>query len=361
MKIIQIIPSFCTGGAEIMCENLCRELKNAGHQVIPVSMYSKKTAISSRLEKEGFDVRYLGKKRGFRPSMIFKISKLLKQENPDVLHAHTGAAQYAFLATIFHKIKAKVYTVHSLANYELNKVSRLLNKIAFKRLNVTPVALSKIIKDSVTRLYKLKDQDVPIVFNGINLDDCLVKTDYSINGNFKILHIGKFREEKNHEGLIDAFKKFSQVHPDSQLDLIGDGVRLEQIKEYVSKQGLTDSVNFLLQQDDVYPILEKADIFALSSNYEGMPLTLIEAMGTAVPIVATRVGGIPDMLTDNFNAFLVDVNSQALCDAFCKYYDSEDLRSHFGKRAKERSEDFSATLMAKRYVEIYQEKIEGKR
>ena len=98
--------------------------------------------------------------------------------------------------------------------------------------------------------------------------------------------------------------------------------------------------------------MHDADVFALTSNYEGMPMTLIEAMGTGLPIVATRVGGIPDMLDDD-SALLVPVDTDAVAEAFEKYYDDEMLRRNYGQAAANRANQFSAQAMAENYLKLY--------
>ena len=194
-----------------------------------------------------------------------------------------------------------------------------------------------------------------MVFNGIDLSRCIPKTDYSVNGNFKILHIGRFSEQKNHIGLVKAFKLFHDKHADSELGLIGDGEKKAEIEKYVEDNGLTSAVKFLGLQNNVYGYLNDADIFTLPSNYEGIPMTLIEAMGTGLPIVATAVGGVPDML-DEESALLVNVNDSAIAVAYEKYYLNEELRICHGISAAGLSKRFSSREMASRYCEFYQEK-----
>lgn len=156
MKIIQIIPEFGLGGAEIMCENLTYELLKSGYDVIIISMFSYHSAITERLEKAGVDIRYLGKKSGFDLSMIWKMRKIFKVNHVDVVHTHRYCAQYAIPAAVLAGIKRRIHTVHNIAQKENGKFARKLNKFFFKYCNVIPVALSDLIRDSVVKEYKLK-------------------------------------------------------------------------------------------------------------------------------------------------------------------------------------------------------------
>ena len=352
MKIIQIMPEFDVAGAEIMCENLIYQLQKKGHNVIAVSLYNFHSDITERMEKAGIEIRYLNKKRGFDFSMIVKLIKIFKAEKPDVIHTHRYIMLYAIPAAIFGGIKKRIHTLHSIATKENTKFLRKINKLFFKKFGVIPVALSEMIKNTIIDEYKIPADKVPVDYNGIDLSKCIVKNTYVINKNFKIIHIGRFQDVKNHSGLIDAFKLFHDKHNDSELILIGDGERKQIIEDYVKKIGLIECVKFLGRQPEVFNFLHNADVFTLTSFYEGIPMTLIEAMGTGLPIVATAVGGIPDML-DERSALLVPVVTREIALAFEKYYTNLNLRKQHGEAALELSKKFSASYMADGYIKIY--------
>lgn len=352
MKIVQIMPEFGLAGAETMCENLIYELIKIGHSVTVVSMYDYNSAITERLKKSGVDVQYLGKKPGFDFSMYKKMKRLFENIDADVVHTHRYCAQYAIPAAMIAGVKRRVHTVHNVAEKENGKLAREINKFFFRYCNLIPVALSGRIRDSIVKEYSISKNKIPIIYNGIDLSKCIPKTDYSVHGNFKILHIGRFSRQKNHIGLIKAFNMFHKKCPDSELWLIGDGEKKSEIESYVNNK-LGASVKFFGLQSDVYGYLHDADVFTLTSNYEGIPMTLVEAMGTGLPIVATNVGGVPDMLTNGINALLVKNDIEAIASAFAVYYMDEDFRERHGIMARERSTDFSAKMMAYKYLEIY--------
>ena len=352
MKIAQIMPEFGLAGAEIMCENLTYELCKAGHEVVVVSMYDYHSAITERLEQAGIEIRYLGKKPGLDVSMIPKMAKVFRETGVQVVHTHRYCAQYAMPAAMLAGVKHRVHTLHSVAPKENKKPARKLSKFFYKHCHVIPVSLSGLVQESVIEEYGLPACAIPVIYNGIDLSKCVPKDDYAVKGNFKILHIGRFSEEKNHIGLLTAFQKFHQIHPDSELWLIGDGKLHPAVQEHAKNHGMEASVKFLGLQSDVYGYMHDADVFALTSNYEGMPMTLIEAMGTGLPIVATRVGGIPDMLDDD-SALLVPVDMDAVSEAFEKYYCEEALRRTRGQEAADRAVRFSAEKMAENYLKVY--------
>jgi len=353
MNIVQIMPEFGLAGAEIMCENLTYELTKLGHKVTVISMYDFHSAITDRLEGAGIDVRYLGKKPGLDPSIIWKIKHILKETEAEIVHTHRYCAQYAVPAAMLAGVKRRVHTLHSIAAKENGRLARRLNHFFFSHCDLVPVALSEAVQETVVEEYGLKKEDIPVVFNGVDLSRCKSKDSYSVSGSFKVLHIGRFAEAKNHVGLVKAFGLFRKKYPDSELWLIGDGELKPEIERLVKESGLENCVKFKGLQSNVYGYLHDADIFTLPSNYEGIPMTLIEAMGTGLPIVATAVGGVPDMLTDGENACVVENDAQLIANAFEAYYVSKDMREHHGNKAKDRAIVFSAKTMAEKYVSVY--------
>lgn len=352
MKIVQIMPAFVLAGAETMCENLIYGLRSRGHEVVVVSMYDYHSPITERLEKAGVDLRYLNKKSGLDFSMILKIKRVLVETGADAVHTHLYCAQYAIPAAILAGVKIRVHTVHSVAQKENGKLARKLNSFFFKHCHLTPVALSEQVQKSIIEEYGIAAEKVPIIFNGIDLSKCNPKSDYTVNGEFKILHVGRFSEPKNHTGLLQAFHLFHAKHPDSELWLVGDGEIRPAAEEYVQQNGLSSAVKFCGLQSDVYGYLHDADIFTLPSFYEGISLALIEAMGTGLPVVATAVGGVPDMLSEEC-ALLVPVETEMIAAAFERYYCDPVLRCCHGQNARRESVRFSSEQMAKKYEALY--------
>ena len=344
---------FRVGGAEIMCENLCIALQKQGNEVIAISLYTEHSPIADRLEQAGIQVIYLDKKRGLDLSIFTKLCKLMKMEKPDVVHTHSCAARYAFPCASYCGIHAKIHTVHSIAQQEQSRAGKLINGFFFKYLGAVPVALSEKVQKTVESVYHLPEQKIPVVFNGIDLSKCQIKTDYSQKEVFRILHVGRFADVKNHVLILNSFTSFAERHPDARLQLLGEGELWDDMKELAKELQIDEKVEFAGLQSNVSPWLHDADLFILPSKYEGMPMTLIEAMGTGLPIIASKVGGIPDMLTDNYDALLIKPNVENLCNAMERLYSDQRLRAQFGTRARVRSEAFSSIKMATQYTDIY--------
>lgn len=355
MKVIQVIPRFSIGGAETMCESLSVFLKKAGCEVIVVSLYRYQSCITERLESEQVKVIYLDKKSGPDSSVILRLVKLFRSEKPDVVHTHLYAQRYAVPAAMLAGTKRIVHTVHNVAEKEAIKMAQKLGYFFYHYCHVTPVALSEEIQTSVCRLYRLPPQRVPVAVNGVDLRHCMVKNSYDSGEKLKFLHIGRFSEQKNHAMLLEAFGMLHADYPETELTLIGEGPLVQEIHQKAEALGLGECVHFAGVKDNVFPELHRADVFVLPSLYEGVPITLIEAMGTGLPIVATAVGGVPDMLTDGENALLTAVDAASVAKAMKQMTDVE-LRERLGKCARVRAvKQFSAEHMTEAYCAIYKQ------
>ena len=355
MKIFQIMPEFDLAGAEIMAENLSYYLVGDGHDVTVVSMYTKHTPITDRLEANGIKVVYLNKKSGFDPSIIFKLIKLFKKERPDIIHTHRYLARYAVPAAILSGVKGRVHTVHNMASKELCSRDRKINNFFYKKCGMHPVGISHIIKDTIVEEYGLRPEAIGLIYNGIDLQKCQLKTDYHLNDKFQILHVGRFSEQKNHIGILKAFSLVVKKFPNAVLNFYGMGPTFDECVAFVKESGLTENVNFCGTTDDIYSVMQKSDMFLLCSHYEGMPISLIEAMATQLPIVATNVGGIVDMIDNGENGLLCDNNIEDITEKMTLMMSDMELRKKCGINAGKKATLYSKERMGKEYVKLYQE------
>lgn len=354
MKILQVIPNLCFGGAEILCENLTCALKDMGHQVVVVSLYAERTPISQRMEAAGITIRYLDKKLGLDVSMVPKLRRLFLEEKPDVVHTHLDVIKYAALAAKLAGVSKCVHTVHSVAEKEAGgPAQKAVNGFYFRHGLSVPVALSQEIQASIVRFYGLPAGKVLVIRNGIDLSKCRSKEDYRAGHPVRIVHVGRFDVPKNHPGLLRAFRLLLEKHPDCRLILVGDGDSRQEMEALAAELGIAGQVEFCGMQKDVHPYLYDADIFVLTSVYEGNPMTILEAMGTGLPIAATAVGGIPDMVTDGEDALLTSCRDEDIAGALGRLVEDESLRARLGRAAREHSVRFSAQTMAENYCRVF--------
>lgn len=355
MKIIQVLPYFCFGGAETMCENLTCALRQLGHEVTVVSLYNEHTPISQRMEAAGVPIRYLDKKLGLDLSMISKLAAIFREEKPDVVHTHLDVIKYAVPAARLAGVKRCVHTVHSVAHKEAEgRLQKLSNRFFYHAGWSAPVALSREVQQTILEFYGLPERAVPVVMNGIDLSQCVAKEDYAMADPWRFVHVGRLDTPKNQERLLRAFRKVLDTHPRARLTLVGDGDLRPRLEALTAELDLRDAVIFAGMQENVHPFLAEADIFVLTSDYEGIPMTILEAMGTGLPIVSTAVGGVPDVLADGKTGLLTAPDVEAVAEACQRLATDASLRETLGRSALADSVRFSARTMAKSYLDIYQ-------
>ena len=353
MYIIQFIPDFSYGGAETMCANLAVDLKKMGNKVAAISLYNVETSITERLKLEKIPLFYLGKKKGLDLFLFFRLYSLLANEKPDVVHAHLYASKYVFLLAILLGIKCKVYTIHNEAQMDGSKIDHFINRLFFSFFNVIPVALSSDLIKSIADVYGGRNaKRTKIVFNGIPLDRCVPVETYSEKARL-FLHIGSFKEAKNHTMLIKAFVLAHKRQPDIELFMYGDGLLKNKMEELVDNLHANSYIHFCGITSNAYSVMSKFDVFLLPSLWEGLPMTLIEAMGTGLPIITTRVGGIPTMLKNGESAIFCELSVDDLADKIFLLYNDVGLRKLLGLNAKKQSLQFSSKTMALNYCSIY--------
>lgn len=354
MKILQIIPRLDLGGGETMCEALCLGLKKRENELLVVSLYHDETVICKRLNECGVPVVFLNKHKRFDFSIVRKIHRIIKDFKPDIIHTHLFSLKYTVLATLFSKKKI-VHTVHNEAKKEVGWFDRRFNNFFYKTGKVKPIALSEGICNSIKTEYHLKE--IPVVYNGVDLSNCIIKKNYASKKRLIILSIGRLTKQKNYERLLRAFAKLHNLYPDSLLKIIGIGELLETLKETAKLLEIENSVQFLGEKSNVFPYLNEADFFCLSSDYEGLPMVLIEAMGTGLPIVSTNVGGVSDLIDDEKTGLLCSCDDDDLFEKMSKLAGSIRLREKLGMNALLTVNKFSSDNMTECYLNIYKQVI----
>lgn len=352
MKIMQIIPTLEVGGAEIMCENLSLSLSKTGQSVIIVSFYKCNSPIIKRIESRGQKIIFLDKKKGIDISLIGKLRRVLLEEKPDIIHSHLYSLKYAVVASVGLGIK-RIHTLHSIANHENSFLNRKINGLFFSFNMAIPVALSEIVQNTIINEYHIPQEKIPIIFNGIDIENCMPKSEYRFINNIQIVHVGRFSEPKNHLEILTAILKLHNSIPNIRLSLIGDGELRQTIQNFISSNKMEEYVSLIGVVDNVFSYLYNSDIFILPSKYEGMPMTLIEAMGSGLPIVASNVGGIPDMIIDRFSGLICEPESDDIYNKILEYINNQRLREQCGKNAIIVARKYSNIKMAQSYLNLY--------
>jgi glycosyltransferase involved in cell wall biosynthesis len=363
VRVLQLIPSLVVGGAERMVATLSRHLRRRGHTVAVVSMYPPfGTWIEAELRSEGVSLHFLGKKRGLDVRMVPRIARALHHFQPDVLHTHMYTLKYALPALALRRRCGVVHTVHTLASSELDRWSKLLQRVAF-RAGVVPVAIGEAVAESLLAAYGRPAHR--IIPNGIPVSDYVgppgaregVRTSLGIPPDAPIfVSVGMLNRAKNHETLLRAFASDRLRAAGAHLLLAGEGDLRRELEDLARALELSDRVRFLGVRTDVSSLLAAADVFVLASRREGNPLSVMEAMAAGKPVVATRVGCLPEMVPESAGRLVAAGDAAALEDAMVRLASAPPLARAMGSAAaRVARERFDASRMADAYEEVYAE------
>ena len=353
-NILQIMPEFGLAGAEIMCENLCYQIQDSSkYNLYVASLYDFHSPITERMEKKGLKIIYLGKKQGLDLGVFVKLYRIIKLYKIDIVHTHRYVLLYAILPSIIARVKVRVHTIHNIATMEVNGYRRKLSYFLFKNCGVIPVSISPLVQKTVIKEYNLTESQTPLIYNGVDLSSCLIKDNYVASEPFRFVHIGRFNPQKNHELIISAAEVLMNEGYRFTINLIGGAGNEKQREEEVNNKGLDKVILFSGLQSNVYPFLKESDCFILPSKYEGMPVTLIEAMGCGLPIIASEVGGVPDMIANEESGLLIHATIKELVFAMKRVMADERLREKLGSCALANSKRFTSRAMFEGYDKVY--------
>lgn len=300
------------------------------------------------LEQAGADVYCLGSGAAGRLRWLLRLYKLIRTQDYDVVHSHAPLPGVAarILSASGGRRPAIVHTEHNVWD-RYRWPTRLLNSSTYGR-NRSVIAVSDSVAATIRP--KRSGRQVPIrtVLHGTVLDSLgswQQKADERLAEQrlqlglpaegFVIGNVGNFTAKKDHASLLRAMVGQGSIQ-DAHLALVGLGPLEPELRRMVSDLGLVDRVTFLGSRDDVFQLLPLFDVFCLSSEFEGFPIALVEAMATGVPCVSTAVGGVPEILVHGENGLLVPARDPAaLRDALETFIDNPTLARNCGARARQ--------------------------
>ena len=310
---------------------------------------------------------------------FFSLWALLRREKPAIVHTHTykagilgcWAAKMAGVPIIVHTPHGHIFFGHfsPLVTRCFMIIERLTAAIVDRMVALTEGERRDYLAFSVANAHKMVT-----IHSGVNIDQFMKvkrngrekRRSLGLNTNgFVVGTIGWLLPIKGPMYLLKAMAEVWQYHPDIQLVYVGKGDLEKELKGEAYRTGVSDKVKFLGWRDDIPEIMQILDIFVLPSLNEGMGRVLVEAMASGKPIVASNVGGIPDLVKHGHNGFLVapgDANGLSL--AIKKLIEDEQLRLEMGARGRTMARDYGVEEMIKKiddlYTSLYQEKVLAK-
>ena len=290
------------------------------------------------------------------------LARLLRRERPDVFHAHLSwqlACKFPLAAAELARIPAVVATVQLYVDAPLS-TSSLVQLRAIARRVGRYIAVSDNIAGVLRRDLRLADGRVDVIHNAVDLTRFAAAPDRelrrTLTGNDRtplVLTAARLHEQKGLDVLIKAVPGV----PDACFAIAGDGPERRQLEKLAADLGVEDRVRFLGSRSDIPALLGASDLFVLPSRYEGFPLALLEAMAAEVPVVATRIDGVDELVVDGQNGDLVEAgDSAALGSAITNLLADPDRRKALATRGHELVlQRYGAEAMTARVTRVYDE------
>lgn len=358
MKVIHVVNSLACGGLEQMALQLVRKLNEAG---IPsdIVCLAQKGELAAEAEKCGITVKSLEKTCGFDFGLILRLAKVCRELGGDIIHTHN------FAPLIYGTLAAKLCGKKCL-NTRHGRTDDKTYPFIW-HLNDYIVPVSEDTRAHLLKHNSISPDKLKVIYNGVDLalysagaGKTEIETTRAQIGvapqSFVIATVGRLSPEKDHLTLLKAFKKLRKKKMEGDLLIVGDGPLRAKLEQAAVQHEVADRVKFLGFRDDVVKILRASDVFVLSSYREGLSLSVLEAMACSKPVVATKVGGTPEMIIDGETGYLVPCGFPERIEvAVMKLYINRETARQIGENARRKVEEtFNLKKMVEGYRALYE-------
>ncbi len=362
--ILHTIDTTGPGGAETVFIDLITRLPKDKYRAVVV--IRGKGWVYEELGRRGVIPVLLDSKGSFNLRYLWQLRKIIRQQGVDLIQSHLlGTSVYCSLVGLLTG-KPVIATFHGAVDVGENERLKSLKFAAINAGASRIVAVTDSLLDDIVSRTSLKKNKTCIIYNGIDTSAFVrphgstLRQKYGWNEDVIIIgSLGNIRLAKGYDVLLKAASLLENSSFQYRFVIAGQGKGklFDDLLALRKKQGLEEKVQFLGFLDDAGDFLNNIDIFLSSSISEGLPLSAIQAMVAALPMVATRCGGYEGLLSDGENGLLVDVNSpDAIVKALERLAADSELQSKLGKNAKAFAiKTYDLQVMLKAYQQVYDE------
>lgn len=368
MRILYVITLPDIGGAQTHLMEVACAMQKSGHDVQIVA--GKYGWLTEQLAIKGIEisvidelVREISLKKDW--ATVYKIRNIIKKWHPDIVHCHSSKAGIVGRIAAFMEGVPSVFTAHGWAFTEgVPFFKRVLYSVIENiMLNITSkcFCVSEYDRCLAKKWFLRDSHKIITVHNGIGDDglqrDAIVRM--LDNGSIlRLIMVGRFSKPKDHMLLIKSVYDINKKYPGQvHLSLVGDGDLFAAANQYVVANNLGDFIVLLGESTCVDSLLTQSDVFCLISNYEGLPISIIEAMRAGLPVIASDVGGNNELVVDGVNGYLVSRGDRkGLVQAIEKLIKDRTLITEFGKRSQEKFRmEFTFSAMMQKIESAYRD------
>lgn len=359
-KVIYIITLPDVGGAQV---HLYELITNLPSNIASYLIVGDEGWLTEKLQKTTCNVFILKSiMREISPindiRAVVDIQNIIQKIQPDIVHCHSSKA--GFVGRIAAKLCGvpAIFTAHGWAftegvsqkkQYAYKNIEKMIAKWTRKIICVSEYDRELALK----AMPKYKNKLVTI-HNGIPIKNIYRQND---DNRFNLVMIARFSPPKNQQAVIKAFNKLCEEGLKIHLTFVGDGPNFMLVKQLANQLNLSKNIEFLGTRTDIEEILSKQDIFLLISNWEGFPISVLEAMRSGLPVIASDVGGVRESVIDGVNGFLIPREDiDYLVEKIKYFYFNQSQITFMGLQGKKKFEEcFTTSVMMKKILKIYDE------
>lgn len=375
IRVLFVIKGLGPGGAEELLRTHLQLLDKARFEADLAYVFEEGTNYRDMIAGYGVGMTRLSRRNKQSAIGAVGLFRLLHHRRYDIIHLHSPLL--ASFARMYMRLSSRrtetaiVSTEHNVW-HRYRRVTRTLNRLTIQ-LDDHVFAVSTDVRGSMTLRHPERAE---VLIHGIDLaafpSDVAerAKTRSELGIRPSALAIGcvaHFREQKNHGLLVDVLSRLQDRRAEFVCLLVGEGPLQDDIRERCESRGLGDKVRFLGLRYDIASLMRSFDVFVLTSLWEGLPVALMEALATGLPVVASDVGGIHEAVDGTGAGFLFDpttVDPESIADELCRIADDPDLRRSMSGAARVAASRFDARRatdhMSDRYVQLVEQMRAGR-
>lgn len=364
MRIALVLPGLSIGGTEKMVFHLALGLRAMGHDTA-VACLKEDGPYGARLRDEGIlcDILHTPNP-SWRGALDFcalagRLRQTVEKFRPQIVHSFLTRAN--FITRWALRGQASPQVVCAIRTMEKQKKFHLWAERLYSKPPVIFTANSKALKDFATRVIGIDQNQIEVIYNGVSIDRSpsddeisSVRRTFEIEDKFIILSAGRLQQEKGYDLLIRAFSRVIAQPPRAILLIAGEGSEKRRLQADIKRLHLTNQVRLIGEIKDLTPFFKIAHLFVLSSRWEGTPNVVLEAMAAGCPVVATRVGGVSEILSAPEEGLVVEPeDTQALEKAMAGTLGNPQSAQQRAAKALARSKEFSMEKMVDAHLRLY--------
>lgn len=347
MKVLHIIDSLLLGGAEVLLASFVVEAKDEINSDV-CTLYSSDTDLNKKIINSGIRLINMNSKRKYSLATLFKLIKLMRCQRYDIVHVHLFPAQYyGAVAALFAWHSKFIFTEHNVHNRRReSRVFKILDSLSYKAYSKI-ICVGKLVEDNLIKYLPNLKHKTQVITNGIKVDPPKYPNPII---QYDTVLVGSLRSNvKGVDIYLEAIKLAGAAI--SKAAIAGDGVLKEELIKLRNDLGLQDKVDFLNNVSDIGGLLERSRVFVMPSRFEGLPIALLEAMAKKKPVIASKVGGIPEVIEDGKNGILISPEApQELAEKMSYLINDPGLCRQMGESAFK-------TVQERYSIEKYSEKV----